>query len=60
MQRALETVNNENLKALVPTIQSGMDYFNNEILIQRQENQALQAKLTELKKDKAQMEYQIA
>ena len=53
MQRNLETLNNENLKQLVPTIQHDTDYFNAEMQKQRQENIHLQARLTELKKDKA-------
>ena len=41
MQRTLETGNNENLRALVPNIQAGMDYYNQEINIQRTENVSL-------------------
>ena len=41
MQRTLETANNENLRTLVPNIQAGMDYYNQEINIQRTENVSL-------------------
>ena len=59
MQRELETLNNDNLKQLVPVIQHDTEFFNQAMAAQRQENINLQQRLTDLKKDKAQMQYQI-
>ena len=60
MQRNLETLNNDNLKQLVPVIQHDTEFFNTAMQQQHQENIKLQQRLTELKKDKANMEYQIS
>ncbi len=60
MQRHLETLNNDNLKQLVPVIQHDTEFFNQAMAAQRQENINLQQRLTDLKKDKAQMQYQIS
>ena len=57
MQRALETLNNQNLAQLVPLLQAQTDNYTNEMAIQRAENQKLQQSMTEMKKDKAMMEY---
>ena len=53
MQRNLETLNNDNLKTMVPVIQHDTEYFNQAMAAQRQENINLQQRLTDLKKDKA-------
>ena len=57
MQRHLETLNNDNLKHIVPVIQHDTEFFNQAMAAQRQENIQLQQRLTDLKKDKAQMQY---
>mgnify|MGYP000977299120 CR=1 FL=1 len=57
MQRSLETLNNDNLKHIVPVIQHDTEFFNQAMAAQRQENINLQQRLTDLKKDKAQMQY---
>lgn len=53
MQRHLETLNNDNLKHIVPVIQHDTEFFNQAMAAQRQENINLQQRLTDLKKDKA-------
>ena len=53
MQRNLETMNNDNLKHIVPVIQHDTEFFNQAMAAQRQENINLQQRLTDLKKDKA-------
>lgn len=60
MQRHLETLNNDNLKQIVPVVQHDTEFFNQAMAAQRQENINLQQRLTDLKKDKAQMQFQIA
>ena len=60
MQRNLETLNNDNLKQIVPVVQHDTEFFNQAMAAQRQENINLQQRLTDLKKDKAQMQFQIA
>ena len=42
MQRNLETLNNDNLKTMVPVIQHDTEYFNQAMASQRQENINLQ------------------
>ena len=59
MQRNLETLNNDNLKQIVPVVQHDTEFFNQAMAAQRQENINLQQRLTDLKKDKAQMQFQI-
>ena len=59
MQRHLETFNNDNLKHIVPVVQHDTEFFNQAMASQRQENINLQQRLTDLKKDKSQMQYQI-
>ena len=57
MQRNLETLNNDNLKQIVPVVQHDTEFFNQAMAAQRQENINLQQRLTDLKKDKAQMQF---
>ena len=59
MQRQLETYNNDNLKHIVPVIQHDTEFYNQAMEAQRQENINLQQRLTELKRDKAQMQHQL-
>ena len=56
MQRNLETLNNDNLKQMVPVVQHDTEFFNQAMSAKRQENINMQQRLTELKKDKAAMQ----
>ena len=57
MQRNLESLNNDNLKHIVPVIQHDTEFYHKAMAAQRQENINLQQRLTDLKKDKAQMQF---
>lgn len=60
MRHALETQNSDNMSHLVPRLQLVSETYNAAITQQRRENVALQQRLTDLKKDKSQMQQQIA
>ena len=59
MRHKLETVNTDNMNHVLPKLQYVSDQYNHSIALQRKENQALQQRLTDLKKDKAQMHQQV-
>ena len=56
MRHVLEAVNQDNMSHIVPKLQLTSDTYNNAIASQKQENQLLQQRLTDLKKDKSQMQ----
>lgn len=60
MRHQLETLNSDNMAHLVPRLQLVSETYNNGITQQRKENVHLQQRLTDLKKDKSQMQQQIA
>ena len=60
MRHQLDTLNSDNVAHLVPRLQHTSEVYNQAIAAQRQENLALQQRLTDLKKDKSLMQQQIA
>ena len=56
MRHELEKVNSENMSHVLPMLQLTSETYNQAIINQRKENVALQNRLTDLKKDKAQMQ----
>jgi septal ring factor EnvC (AmiA/AmiB activator) len=59
MERALFTHNEENKKVLFPSIDSNMDELLSAINMQKHQNAMLQKQLTDLQKEKQQMQQQI-
>ena len=59
MRHELEKVNSDNMSHILPKLQLTSETYNAAIIAQRKENVALQGRLTDLKKDKAQMQQQI-
>ena len=59
MRHRLETVNSDNMAHLMPRLQLMSESYNSAIAAQRKENILLQQRLTDLKKDKSQMQQQI-
>ena len=60
MRHQLDTMNSDNMAHLVPKLQHISEVYNTAIANQRQENLNLQQRLTDLKKDKSQIQQQIA
>ena len=56
MRHVLESVNQDNMSHIVPKLQLTSDTYNSAIASQKQENLHLQQRLTDLKKDKSQMQ----
>ena len=56
MRHVLEAVNQDNMSHIVPKLQLTSDTYNVALASQKQENTLLQQKLTDLKKDKSQMQ----
>ena len=56
MRHELEKVNSDNMSHILPKLQLISETYNSAIISQRKENVALQGRLTDLKKDKAQMQ----
>ena len=59
MRHVLEAVNQDNMSHIVPKLQLISDTYNTALASQKKENLLLQSRLTELKKDKSQMQQQI-
>ena len=59
MRHVLEAVNQDNMSHIVPKLQLTSDTYNTALAAQKQENALLQSRLTDLKKDKSQMQQQI-
>jgi len=59
MRHVLEAVNQDNMSHIVPKLQLTSDTYNTALAAQKQENLLLQQRLTDLKKDKSQMQQQI-
>ena len=59
MRHELEKVNSDNMSHILPKLQLISETYNSAIISQRKENVALQGRLTDLKKDKAQMQQQV-
>jgi len=55
----LQTLNDENIKVINPLIVSNFEQLQGQITMQKNENDHLQRQLTELKKEKAQMQQLI-
>ena len=56
MRHVLEAVNQDNMSHIVPKLQLTSDTYNAALAAQKQENLLLQQRLTDLKKDKSQMQ----
>ena len=56
MRHNLETVNSDNMAHVLPKLQLISEQYNVAIAAQRKDNTALQARLTDLKKDKSMMQ----
>ena len=59
MENHLVTLNDENVKVLNPMIITDYDLLKNQIMMQKNENEHMQKQLTELKKEKSQMQQLI-
>ena len=59
MRHVLEAVNQDNMSHIVPKLQLTSDSYNMALAAQKKENEHMQQRLTDLKKDKSQIQQQI-